>query len=295
MLRPRGVGSDEGKIDFRLHQLRELDLGFFGRFLEPLDGHAVFAEIDALLFFELGNQEVDDHVIDIVATQVSIAIGGLHFHDAFAHFQDGNIEGAAAQIVHGDGFVFLFIEAVSERGGRGLVDDAQHFKPRDFAGLLGGLALAVIEICRDSDHSLGDFLTQEVLGGGFQLLKNHGGNFRWAIRFAGNFDAGIVVRPTDHFIGDALYFFRNFVIAAPHESLNRINCVFRVGDRLPLGHLPHQAFASFGDRDDRRGRARTFLVGDDNRLAALHDGDDRIGRTQVNSNNLTHRPCSSTG
>ena len=60
---------------------------------------------------------------------------------AVAHFEDGDVEGAAAQVVDHDLLVGLLIEAVGEgRGGR-LVDDALDLEARDLAGVLGGLAL----------------------------------------------------------------------------------------------------------------------------------------------------------
>jgi len=35
--------------------------------------------------------------------QVRVAVGRLHFDDTFAHFENGDIECAAAEVVHGDG------------------------------------------------------------------------------------------------------------------------------------------------------------------------------------------------
>ena len=57
----------------------------------------------------------------------------------------GNIERAAAEVVHGDGFVVLLVEAVSQSRRRRLVDDAQDFQAGNFARLLGGLALASLK------------------------------------------------------------------------------------------------------------------------------------------------------
>ena len=70
-------------------------------------------------------------VVPVVAAQVRVAVGGLHFKHAVADFQHGNIERAAAQVVHGDLLVLLLVETVGERGGGRLVDDAQDFQAGD--------------------------------------------------------------------------------------------------------------------------------------------------------------------
>ena len=110
-------------------------------------------------------------MIDVVAAQVRVAGGGLYFHHAFADFQDGDIKRSAAQVVHRDRFVFLLVQTVGQSRGRRFVDDAQHFQAGDFAGLLGGLPLAVVEICRYRDNRLGHFLAQEILRGVFSFCR----------------------------------------------------------------------------------------------------------------------------
>ena len=48
----------------------------------------------------------------------------------------------------------------------GLVDDTKHLQARDSSGVLGGLALAIIEIGRDGDDGLADRLAKLGLGVG---------------------------------------------------------------------------------------------------------------------------------
>jgi NAD-dependent glutamate dehydrogenase len=64
--------------------------------------------------------------------------------------------------------------------------------------------------------------------------------------------------------------------------------VFRVRNRLTLGHLPHQALPAFGEPDHRWRGPATLLIRDHDRLAAFHDGNDGVGGTQVDSDDLTH-------
>ena len=155
-------------------------------------------------------------------------------------------------------------------------------------GVLGGLALRVVEVGRHGDHGLGDLLAQIGFGGFLQLGQNHRRNLGRRILLALNLDARVAVVARDHLIGHQLHLFAHFVEAASHEALDRINRVFRVGDRLALGHLAHQPLAALGERDHRRRGPATFLVRDDGRLAAFHDGDDGVGRAQIDSDDLAH-------
>ena len=131
VLRAAGIGGDEGQVDLGLHGGGELDLGALGRVAQTLQGHfvALGAQVETFVLLELVDQPVHDALVDVVAAQVGVAVGRLHLDDAFADFQDGDIEGAAAEVVHGDGFVFLLVQAVGQRRRRGLVDDALHVKP----------------------------------------------------------------------------------------------------------------------------------------------------------------------
>ena len=113
VLRSRRIRSDEGKIDFRLHQLGQLDLGFFRSFLQPLDRHAVFAQINALLFLELGHDPLDDSLVDVITAQMRVAVGGFHFDNSFAHFENGDVKRSAAQVINGNGLVLFLVEAIS--------------------------------------------------------------------------------------------------------------------------------------------------------------------------------------
>ena len=142
-----GIGRDERQIDLRLHRGGEFDLGAFGRIAEPLQRHfiALACQVQTFVLLEFLDQPIHDALVDVVAAQVRVAIGGLDFDHALANFQDGNIKSSAAEVVDGNRFVLLLVQAVGERRRRGFVDDALHFQAGDLAGIFGGLALASLK------------------------------------------------------------------------------------------------------------------------------------------------------
>ncbi len=212
---------------------------------------------------------------------MGVAVGGLDFEDAVADFQHGNIEGAAAQVIDGDLLVLLLVQAVGERGGGGLVDDAQHFQAGDAAGVLGGLALGIVEVSGHGDDGLGDFFAQAHFGVGLELAQDHGRNFRRAelLGLALHFDfhGGVAVGGAHDLVGDALDFLLHLVELAAHEALDGINGIARVGDGLAFGGIAHQAFAGLGESDDGRGGAFAFGILQNHRLAAFHDRHAGVG------------------
>ena len=117
-----------------------------------------------LLALELGHHPVDDGLVEVVAAEVRVAVGRLDLEHAVAEVEDGDVEGAAAQVEHEDGLVVLLVEAVGERGRGRLVDDALDLEAGDLAGVLGGLALRVVEVGRDGDDRLVDLLAEVLLG-----------------------------------------------------------------------------------------------------------------------------------
>src|SRR5690606_41687700 len=59
----------------------------------------------------------------------------------------------------------FLLQAVGERRGRRLVDDAQHLQAGDRPGVLGRLALRIVEIGGHGDDRLAHLLAEIALGG----------------------------------------------------------------------------------------------------------------------------------
>ncbi len=288
MLGAVGVGGDERQVDVRRLRRRELDLGLLGRLVQALQRHRVLAQVDALLALELGRQPVDDGLVEVVAAEVVVAGGRLDLEHALAELEHGHVERAAAEVEHEDRLVALLVEAVGERRRGRLVDDAQHLEAGDLAGVLGGVALGVVEVRGDRDHGLAHRLAQVCLGVGLELLQDHRRDLRRRDDLVAGLHAGVAVRPRRDLVRDDLLLLGHLGGLAAHEALDREDGVLGVGHRLPLGRRPHQPLAVLGEGDDRRGRATALGVGDDGGLAALHHRHARVRRAQVDADHSCH-------
>ena len=216
-----------------------------------------------------------------------VAIGGLDLDDAFADFENGNVECAAAEVVHGDRLILFLIKAIGQGSRGGLVDDALHIQAGDLARVLGGLALCVVEISRNGDDRLGNRLAQIGLGGFLEFLQNHGRDLGRGVLLALGNDAHIVAL-RDHLEGHHLHLVAHFVVAAAHEALDGEDGVLGVGDGLPLGDLAHQPLAALREADNGGGSTRTFFIWNDFWFAALEDRDARVGSSEIDADDFCH-------
>ena len=198
----------------------------------------------------------DQQVVDVVAAEVGVAVGGDDLEDALVQLEDGDVEGAAAEVVDGDEAVLLLVEAVGERGGGGLVDQAQDLEAGDAAGVLGGLALRVVEVRGDGDDGLGDRRAEEALGVLLELQQDVGGDLGRRECEAADVElehlAGL--EAVDELEGEELQLFLHVVDVAAHQALGRVDGVGRVGEQGGAGGVADGDAVDPGRRRRRRGR-----------------------------------------
>ena len=133
---------DVGQVDLGRGRARKFDFGLFGGLFQPLQCHRVFSQIDIVLFLELIGHPVDDHMVEVITTEVGITVGRFYLEDTVAQLQDGDIERTTTQVIHGDLHILVcLIQTVSQSSGRRFVDDTADFQASDFTGLFGGLTL----------------------------------------------------------------------------------------------------------------------------------------------------------
>src|SRR5208337_1579073 len=105
---------------------RELNFGALGRVSQTLQSHliALAAQVETFILLEFVDQPIHQPLIDVVATEVRVAVGGLYFDNAFANFKHRDVKSPAAKVVDRDRLVLALVEAVGERRCRWLVDDS---------------------------------------------------------------------------------------------------------------------------------------------------------------------------
>ena len=294
VLRAGRVGRDERQVDLRLLRGGELDLGLLGGLVEALEGHLVLRQVDALVALELRREPVDDRLVEVVAAEVVVTRGRLDLEHAVADLEHRHVERAAAEVEDEDRLVGLLVEPVGQRGGGRLVDDALDVEAGDAAGVLGRLALVVVEVGRDGDDRRVDGLAQVGLGVGLELLQDHRGDLRRRVLLAAGLDARVAAGAGDDRVGDDRLLLAHLGLLAAHEALDREDGVGGVGDRLALGDGADEALAALREGDDGRGGAPALGVLDDRRLAALEDGHARVRGAEVDADGLCHVVCSSS-
>ena len=160
----RGALRQKRKVDLRGFERRELLFRLARRLGHASQRHLVAPHVDAVLALERIEQIRDHALVEVVAAQVVVARRRQHLDDVVADLDDGHVERAAAQVVHHHLLRLPVVQPVRERGGRGLVDDAQHVEAGDAPGVLRGLALRVIEVRGNRDDGLRDLLIEKRLG-----------------------------------------------------------------------------------------------------------------------------------
>ena len=273
MLGARLICGDKGQIDVRLHGAGEFTLGLFTGFFEALQGHFIAAQVDALIFFELGSHIINDVLVEVLTTEEGITVSRFDFEYAITQFEDGDIEGTATEVKNGNFLFALFVQTIGQRSGSRLVDDTQNFKTCDLSGVLSGLTLGVVKVSRNGNDRFGYRFAQVVFGSFLHLLQDHGRNFRRAVFFASGFNPGITVVSVDDTKGadiDILAY-RITVVLTANQAFDGEQCILRVGHRLAFSLLTDQPLTALGKGDHGRRGPVAFCIGDDDGLATFHD------------------------
>ncbi len=292
VLRNAVDGHDVRQVDFGRSRRRELDFGLFGGLLQTLQRHGVLPQVDLMLGLERLGHVVDEHVVEVVAAEVGVAVGRLDLEDAVAQFENRNIERTAAEVVDGDFHVaVLLVETVSQSGGRRLVDDTADLETGDFARLLGSLALRIGEVSGHGDDGLADLLPEVILGRLLHLLEDDGRNLLRSVLAPVDVDAGRIVIAADDGIRRTLDVGGDLVVTLAHETLDGEDRTLGVGNRLTLGGIADLALAVVDESDHRRRCTVTLGIGNHNGLVTLHDRHAGICRAKVDTNNLCHNKC----
>ena len=223
-------------------------LGLFCSFLQSLVSHLVSTQVYAVFLGKGICHIVQQCFIEVIAAQMGIAVGSQYFEYAVAQFQDGYIEGTAAQVIYQDLVgAFFFIQTICQGSSSRFVDDSLYIQACDLAGILGCLLLCIGEVSRYGDNRFGYLFTQIAFCIVFQFGQNHGGDILRCI-----------ILTVD-----------GYLVVGTHVSLDGCDGSVRIGDGLSLCSFTNQSFSVLRKAHNGRSRSISFCVGDYSRLAAF--------------------------
>ena len=137
---------------------------------------ALVGQVLLVLALELVDEVVDETVVEVLTTQVSVTSSGLDLEDTLLNGQEGDIESTTTKIEDEDVALTLglLVETVGDGSSSGLVDDTEDVETSNETSVLGGLTLRVVEVGGDSDDSVVDGATEVGLGSLPHLGQDHG-------------------------------------------------------------------------------------------------------------------------
>ncbi len=235
-----------------------------------------------------------EQIVDVVAAEVRVTVGRENLEDVAIgcgnELEDGDVKGAATEIVDGDLAALLFVEAVGERRGSGLVDEAKNFEPGDFAGVLGGLALGIVEIGGDGDDGAIDSFAEMGFGPVFQLTEDEGRNFGRSENFVAEHDADDILACRINAERKELELVLNVGRAAAHQPLDGIDSAFGLREEPSASRLAHNDGSVRIQANYRRTERAAVRSLDTLRLACLRVGvsDETVCCSEIDSDDSAH-------
>ena len=267
----------------------QFHLSFFRSLTQALESHWIFAKIDSFLLPEFLRYVIHNPLVKVIPSKMSVAVRGFHLKDPITKFQDGDIKSATAEVEDRNlDVLILLVKSVCKCGSRWLINDAFDIQSGNLAGFFGSLALGIVEVCRYRYHGISELLAKVIFCGLFHFLKDHRTNLRWGVDSVTHFNTGSVVITFYDFEWNHLHFLSHFVVEAAHKTLYGRHGVLGISNGLALCSLTHQSLAALRKGNDGRSSPPALGVGNNDRVISLHHSHNGVGRSQVDSNNLTH-------
>merc|ERR1719158_1633721 len=250
----------------------------------------VALDIDSSLLLEVDHAVVDEFVVEVLTTQVSVTVGGLDLEDTFLDGEEGDIEGTTTKIENEDVSLLslLAIKTVGDGGGGWLVDDSEHVDTSDGSSILGGLSLSIVEVSWHSDDSGLDGLAEECLSDLLHFGEDHGGNLL-SLELLGlslvlDNDHWLVVPSSLDLEWPELDVTLDGLVRvlSANESLGIKDSVEWVSGGLVLGSVSDQSLV-LSEGDVRWRGVQSLIVGDDLDLIVEPHSDAGVGGSKIDS------------
>ena len=128
-------------------------------------------------------------IVVIITAQGRITARGNHFKHALGQAQHGDIESAAAQVVHGVNTLRRVVQAIGNRRSRGLIDQAQQVDAGELGRILGRLTLGIVKVSGHGDDGAIQLIIKSVFGAKAQRGENFSADFHRRLSAVHGFDS----------------------------------------------------------------------------------------------------------
>ncbi|MNN08370.1 NAD-specific glutamate dehydrogenase [compost metagenome] len=223
-------------------------------------------------------------MVEVVAAQGAVATGGQHFKDPAGQAQDRDIEGTATQVIDSHQAFGVLVQTIGHGRCSRLIEQTQDVQTGQARSVLGGLALSIVEICRNSNDRTDQLATQGLFSALTQNLEDIGRDFHRAFRALNGVDERHVRFTADKAVWQLLAQLFDVRQATAHQALDRQHGIERIaggGIARELTDIDVISVITHRRRqDDPALSVRQGLA-----TAAAQSGNQGVGGTKVN----THR------
>mmetsp|Transcript_7182 Transcript_7182/g.16844 ORF Transcript_7182/g.16844 Transcript_7182/m.16844 type:complete len:179 (-) Transcript_7182:2538-3074(-) len=148
-----------------------------------LESSRILGNVDPLRLLHLLDKVLHDPLVKVLPSQMCISMGSQDFKRTIINVQEGDIKRSATQIKYKHVLVIhILVHAICNRCSCRFVDDPLDRETSNPSSILGGLALIIIEVGRNSHDGTSNALSKVFFSSGFHFAKYHGRDFFGSIQ-----------------------------------------------------------------------------------------------------------------
>lgn len=126
----------------------ECSLGLLDFTLQFTESAKVLAYVGASLFLVALDEVIDDTVIEIFTTEMSVTSSSQNLKDTIVNGKEGDIESSTTKIIDDDlRFTTFLVKAIGDGSSGRFVYDAENSKTGDSSSVFSRLTLSIVEVC----------------------------------------------------------------------------------------------------------------------------------------------------
>ncbi len=227
----------------------------------------------------------------VIAAQRRVTAGGDDLEHTLGEAQDGDIKRAATEVVDGVNALARVVQPVGDGGSGGFVDQAQHVQAGQLRGVLGRLALGIVEIGRHRDDDAVQVVVERVFSAVAQRGQDFGAHLHRGLLTLDGLQTqhARMVHKAVWQLGSPMHVLQT----APHETFDRGDGVFRVQRQRLLRLKPDLTTVTCEVANHRRQHDPPLRVRQTFGHAMTHGGHQGMGGAQIDAHR--HAPLVRVG